>query len=115
MAEEKISELKKRVEEQRKALNSLASSLEGEDRLEDLVKRVEKPCEALSFLAAGVARESFVLSWHETRQLFLQYLEFKRYEPANARNMLNYLDRFVKQPLSAPMDVMRIFSPLTTG
>jgi len=30
MTEEKISELKKRVEEQRKALNSLASSLKAE-------------------------------------------------------------------------------------
>jgi len=115
MAEEKISELKRRVEEQRKALGSLAESLEGEDRLGDLVKRVEKPCEALSLLAGGVAGESFVLSWPETRSLFLQYLEFKRYEPANARNMLNYLDRFVKQPISTPMDVMRIFSPLTAG
>ncbi|MGB9659000.1 MAG: hypothetical protein ACPLY9_00550 [Nitrososphaerales archaeon] len=47
--------------------------------------------------------------------MFLQYLEFKRYEPANARNMLNYLDRFVKQPITSPMDVMRLFSPLTAG
>jgi hypothetical protein len=42
-------------------------------------------------------------------------LEFKRYEPANARNMLNYLDRFVKKPITAPMDVMKLFSPLTAG
>ncbi len=47
--------------------------------------------------------------------MFLQYIEFKRYEPANARNMLNYLDRFVKQPIATPMDVMKIFSPLTVG
>jgi len=118
MAEEKISELKKRVEVQRKALKSLAESLEGEDRLGRLMKRVEQPCEALSGLAAEVGRgegEGFVLSWPETRSLFVQYLEFKRYEPANARNMLNYLDRFVRQPIAAPLDVMRIFSPLTAG
>ncbi|MCL6579900.1 MAG: dihydrodipicolinate synthase family protein, partial [Candidatus Bathyarchaeota archaeon] len=76
MPKDKISELKKRVEEQCRALNSLASSIEGEDRLGDLMKRVEKPCEALSSLAvAGVSGEGFVLSWSETRQLFLQYLE----------------------------------------
>jgi len=115
MAEERINELKKRVEVQRKALGSLAESLEGEDSLKDLMERVEKPCEALRFLAAagGGADEGFVLSWSETRHLFLQYLEFKRYEPANARNMLNYLDRFVKEPMKKPLDVMRVFSPLT--
>jgi intergrase/recombinase len=116
MAGDKISELKKRVDEQCKALGSLASSIEGEDRLGQLFKRVEGRCEALSSLiAGGVSGEGFVLSWPETRQMFLQYLEFKRYEPANARNMLNYLDRFVKEPLKEPLDVMRVFSPLTTG
>jgi len=116
MAGDKISELKKRVDEQCKALNSLASSIEGENRLGQLFKRVEGRCEALSSLAAGdVSGEGFVLSWPETRQMFLQYLEFKRYEPANARNMLNYLDRFVKEPLKEPLDVMRMFSPLTAG
>ena len=116
MAEEKISELKKRVEVQRKALGSLAESLEEEDSLKDLRERVEKPCEALRFLAVGGgADERFVLSWSETRHLFLQYLEFKRYEPANARNMLNYLDRFVKEPMKESLDVMRVFSPLTAG
>jgi len=118
MAEERIDELKKRVEEQRKALKGLAESLEDEDRLEQLMRRVEQPCEALSGLAAQVGRgegEGFVLSWPETRSLFLQYLEFKRYEHANARNMLNYLDRLVRQPITAPLDVMRIFSPLTAG
>ncbi|MCS7124863.1 MAG: integrase [Candidatus Bathyarchaeota archaeon] len=115
MAGEQIDELKRRVEEQAKALGYLASSLEKEDVLGQLIKRVEKPCEALSSLAAGVAGGSFVLSWPETRSLFLQYLEFKRYEPKNAQNMLNYLNRFVKTPIAAPVDVMRIFSPLTAG
>jgi len=116
MAGDKISELKKRVNEQCKALGSLASSIEGEDRLGQLFKRVEGRCEALSsFAAGGVSGEGFVLSWPETRQIFLQFLEFKRYEPANARNMLNYLDRFVKEPLKEPLDVMRMFSPLTAG
>jgi len=116
MAGDKISELKRRVDEQCKALNSLASSIEGEDRLGQLFKRVEGRCEALSSLASGdVSGGVFVLSWPETRHMFLQYVEFKRYEPANARNMLNYLDRFVKKPITAPSDVMRIFSPLTVG
>jgi hypothetical protein len=111
MAGDHIDELKKRVEEQCRALGSLAESLEGEDRLGQLLRRVEGQCETLSSLAGG----GFVLSWPETRQMFLQYLEFKRYEPANARNMLNYLDRFVKEPITAPMDVMKLFSPLTAG
>jgi hypothetical protein len=78
MSRDKIGELKKRVEEQCKALGSLASSIEGENRLGDLMKRVEGPCQALSSLAAvgGVSGEGFVLSWPETRQMFLHYLEF---------------------------------------
>lgn len=112
----KIGELKRRVDEQCKTLGSLASSIEGENRLGELMRRVEKPCEALSSLAAGVGEGvGFVLSWPETRELFLQYVEFKRYEPANARNMIGYLDRFVKQPIKEPLDVMQPFSPLTAG
>jgi len=111
----RISELKKRVNEQCRRLSILASSMEGGDRLGQLLRRVEGQCEALSSLAAGggVSGEGFVLSWPETRSLFLEYLEFKRYEPHNARNMLNYLDRFVRKPITAPMDVMKLFSPLT--
>jgi len=96
MHTEKIGELKKHVDEQCKSLGSLASSLESEDRLKDLIRRVEKPCEALSSLAGGVAGGGFVLSWSETRSLFLQYIKFKRYDSANAKNMVNYLDRFVR-------------------
>ena len=44
----------------------------------------------------------FTLSWPETRELFLQYVKFKRYEPANARNLIGYLDRFVTQPIRGP-------------
>jgi hypothetical protein len=97
----RISELKKRVNEQCRILGSLAESLEGGNRLRQLLRRVEGHCEALSSLASGgvpVEGEGFVLSWPERRSLFLQYLEFKRYEPANAKNMLNYLDRFIKKP-----------------
>jgi len=116
MHRDTIGELKRRVDEQCRALGSLAASLEGEDRLKGLRERVEKPCEALSVLAAGdVAGVGFVLNWSETRGLFLQYVEFKRYDPANAKNMVNYLDRFVREPITAPMDVMRVFSPLTVG
>jgi len=116
MSKDKISELKKRVDEQCRALDSLASTIEGENRLGDLMKRVEKPCEALSSLAAaGVSGEGFVLSWSETRQLFLQYIEFKRYDAANAKNMVNYLDKFVKELITAPIDVMKMFSGLSVG
>ncbi|MBS7620912.1 hypothetical protein KEJ32_02160 [Candidatus Bathyarchaeota archaeon] len=97
-----IDGLKKRVEERCRALSSLASSLEGENRLGELMKRAEKPSEALSSLAVGVGEGvGFTLSWPETRELFLQYVEFKRYEPANARSMIGYLDRFVTQPVRA--------------
>jgi intergrase/recombinase len=116
MAEERIGELKKRVEEQGKVLKSLAESLEGGGRVAQLMSRVEGYCEALTSLASsGLVGGGFVLSWPETRGLFLEYLEFKRYEPHNARNLVSYLDRFVREPIRAPMDVMRVFSPLTVG
>jgi len=54
MAEERIEELKKRVDEQREALKSSANSLEGKNRLGQLLRRVEGQCEALSYLASGV-------------------------------------------------------------
>jgi hypothetical protein len=60
-SEGKISELKRRVEEQCRALGSLASSIEGENRLGNLMKRVEGPCQALSSLAAvGVSGEGWL-------------------------------------------------------
>ena len=116
MAEEKIDELKRRVEKQCKVLASLASSVESENALRGLREQVEGSCEAFSSLAAGLGGGGgFVLRWDETRKLFLQYIEFKRYEPANAKNMLSYLDRFVKGPIATPMDVMKLFSPLSVG
>jgi intergrase/recombinase len=115
MAGDHIDELKRRVEEQCRRLSVLAESLDGEDEIGQLLRRVEDHCEALSSLAGDFSGGGFVLSWPETRSLFLEYSEFKRYEPHNARNMLNYLDRFVKKPITAPMDVMKLFSPLTAG
>jgi hypothetical protein len=77
------------------------------------MRRVEGYCEALTSLASGgFVGEGFVLSWPETRGLFLEYLEFKRYEPRNARNLVSYLDRFVREPIRAPMDVMGVFLSL---
>jgi len=114
-----IGELKKLVEEQCNTLSSLAASIKGEDKIGELKRRVEKPCEVLSSLAAGGVSselgESFILKWPETRQMFLQYIAFKGYEPSNAKNMLSYMDRFVKQPIATPMDVMKVFSGLTVG
>ena len=107
--------MRRRVEEQCRALGSLASSIEEGD-LGRLINRVEDSCRALSsLLSSGVVDEGYVLSWPETRSLFIEYLEFKRYEPRNRRNMLNYLDRFVKEPIKSPMDVMKVFSGLTIG
>jgi len=98
-----MDELKRWVEEQCRAFESLAASLEGEDRFRDLRRREEKPCEASSSLVAGVG-EGFVLSRHEKRSLFLQYVEFKRYESADALDMLNYIGSFVKTPITAQTD-----------
>jgi hypothetical protein len=58
MAEERIGELKKRVEEQGKVLKSLAESLEGGDRLAQFMSRVEGYCEALTSLASGILMEA---------------------------------------------------------
>jgi hypothetical protein len=55
---DKIGELKKRVEEQGKALKSLAESVEGEDRLAQLMSRVEGYCEALTSLTSGILMEA---------------------------------------------------------
>jgi len=115
MAEEKISELKKRVDEQRKALGSLASSLGGGERVEQLARRVDSQCEALSFLAACASGEGFVLSWPQTKQLFLRYIEFKRYNRKTASEMISHLERFVRKPIATPLDVMDVFSGLTVG
>jgi hypothetical protein len=76
-SKDKIGELKKRVEEQCRALGSLASSLEDEDKLGELMKRVEKPFEAFSSLAAGVVGEGSLLRT-ETRQIFLNNIDFKQ-------------------------------------
>ena len=84
MAGDRIGELKKRVEDQCKALIGLAESLEGEDRLRQLMSGLKGSVrETLSSLVAGGASgKGFALSWPETRSLFLDYLEFKHYEPA---------------------------------
>jgi intergrase/recombinase len=116
MAEDLIEKLKRRVDEQRRVLGSLASSLDEEGRLDGLMRRVDGQCRILESLASGdISSGGFVLNWPETRDLFVQYLQFKRYEPRNARNLLGYLDRLVKQPIKAPVDVMQLFSPLTAG
>jgi len=102
--------LKRRVDEQRRVLGSLASSLDEEGRLDGLMRRVDGQCRVLESLASGdISSGGFVLNWPETRDLFVQYLQFKRYEPRNARNLLGYLDRLVKQPIKAPVDVMQLF------
>ena len=114
---DRISSLKKRVDEQCRALGSLAESLEGEDRLGELMGRVEASCEVLGSLAAGASGEGggFVLSWPETRRLFLQYVEFRKYHPRNAKSMVSYMDRFVREPIKAPLDVMKAFTGLSAG
>jgi intergrase/recombinase len=42
-------------------------------------------------------------------------VEAKRYSPAWAKNMVRYLDRFVKAPIGSPMDVLRLFKGLSFG
>ncbi|MBC7131179.1 hypothetical protein H5T51_08235 [Candidatus Bathyarchaeota archaeon] len=102
VAGEHIDELKRRVEEQAKALDLLARRLDEETALNHIASRVEESHNALNRLAKSFSEDGlagYVLNWSETRNMFLQYIKFKRYEPANARNMLNYLDRFIKKPL----------------
>jgi hypothetical protein len=81
MAEERIGELKKRVEEQGKVLRSLAESLEGGDRLAQFMSRVEGYCEALTSLTSGILMEAstglqvFRLKRVELNMSFYRYLQ----------------------------------------
>lgn len=56
------------------------------------------------------------MSWLKTREGFLEYVRFKNYEVGNAKSMVSSLDRFVGDvEIRSPMDVMRVFSGLSTG
>jgi len=70
MAEEKINELKKRVEVQRKVLGSLAKSLEGEDILKRFKGTSGEAVRGTTLFSRWWADERFVLSWPETRRCF---------------------------------------------
>jgi hypothetical protein len=50
-------------------------------------------CKVLGSLQAGSKGKSevFALSWPETRRLFLQYVEFKNYNPRNAKGMVSHM------------------------
>jgi intergrase/recombinase len=113
----RIEEIKKSVEEQRRKLESLRTVVEGEGVIGELRKRVGEQCEVLGSLGAGLRGEGegFALSWPETRHLFLQYVEFKKYNPRNAKCMISYMDRFVREPIRAPLDVMKVFTGLSAG
>lgn len=54
------------------------------------------------------------MSWPGTREDFLEYIRFKKYDSENAVGMLSHLDRLVKVA-ETPMDIMRIFSDLSVG
>jgi len=87
----------------------LASSLDEEGRPDGLMSFDGQRRVLESLATCGVSGWGFVLNWPETRHLFVQYLQFKRYEPRNARNLLGYLDRLVKKPNKAPVDIMQLF------
>jgi len=53
MAEDLLESLKRRVDEQRRVLGSLASSLDEESRLDGLMRRVDDQCRVLESLASG--------------------------------------------------------------
>ncbi|MGC8998854.1 MAG: hypothetical protein ACP5JW_05615 [Candidatus Bathyarchaeia archaeon] len=100
---ERIEEIKKSVEEQCRKLECLRAVMEGEGDIGELRKRVNMQCKVLGSLEVGLRGEGFALSWPETRQMFLQYIEFKKYNQRNARCMVSYIDRFVKEPIRAPL------------
>jgi len=39
----------------------------------------------------------------------LQYVEFKMYNPRNAKCMVSYMDRFVSERIKSSLDVMKTF------
>jgi hypothetical protein len=68
----RISELKKRVNEQCRILGSLAESLEGGTGLVNCLSGLRGSVK-FKLLAGGVIGGGFILSWPETRQMFLQF------------------------------------------
>jgi len=68
----------------------------------------------LSFLGFGGIDTSIDtgVSWLDHRQGFVEYS--KRYNPATARTMVNYLDRYIKY-IGSPGGIIRAFNGLSTG
>jgi hypothetical protein len=64
--------LKKRVNEQCRILGSLAESLEGGTGLVNCLSGLRGSVK-FKLLAGGVIGGGFILSWPETRQMFLQF------------------------------------------
>jgi len=54
------------------------------------------------------------LDWPATKQRFLEYVEFKKYNRFTAKRMVQFLDRFVTR-IESPSDVMGVFAKLTVG
>ncbi|MDH5450988.1 MAG: hypothetical protein OEZ29_04860 [Candidatus Bathyarchaeota archaeon] len=57
---------------------------------------------------------SQVLSWPRTKQGFLEYVRYKKYNDVYTKGMVSYLDRFV-QEIRDPADIMRVFADLSVG
>jgi len=61
------------------------------------------------------AREaSKAIVWSEVRRGFLEFAA-ERYAPHTIRNLISYLDRFVKKPIRDSRDVLGLFSGLSVG
>jgi intergrase/recombinase len=54
------------------------------------------------------------LDWSATKQRFLEYVEFRKYNKFTARGMVQFLDRFVGR-IESPSDVMGVFAKLSVG
>jgi len=46
---------------------------------------------------------------------FIAFIESRKFNSRYVGTMLSYLDRYVKAPIQSPMDVIKAFSPLTSG
>ena len=52
--------------------------------------------------------------WNELRDGFREFAA-DRYAPQTAKGLINYLERFLKEPIQDPVDVLRLFSNLSVG
>ena len=75
------------------------------------VKRVIS--QAPAFNIPFYEEEEFVINWLDERDDFITYLKARKYSEKYVKDIISFLDRYLRRPVSTPKDVIEIFAPLT--